>query len=101
MEIAVIGDRDFIVGFELSGVKKMYEVSESDYLGKFEECFIKENVGIIIMEEKYFKKLPARLKKKIEKTVSPVVVSISESDIGATDISALIKRSLGVDLWKG
>lgn len=100
MEVAVVGDRDFVVGFELAGIKRIYEVGESDYTERFEECFTKENVGIIIVEEKYFKKLPPRLKKKIEKAVSPVIVSLSESEAAASDIATLIKRSLGVDLWK-
>ena len=100
MKIAVIGEKDFTVGLQLGGVKAVYEVSETDYLQKFEECFNLENVGIIIMDEKYFKKLPHRIQKKIEKSISPVVVSISETDIGGADIGALIKRSLGVDLWK-
>ena len=100
MKIGIIGKKDFTVGFQLAGAKKIYEVSDQDYVEKFENCFSEQDVGIIIMDELFFKKLPLRLKKKIEKAVSPVVVSISETDIGGADLSALIKRCLGVDLWK-
>lgn len=100
MDIAVVGDKDFVVGFELASIKKKYEVDESNYTERFEECFGRQNIGIIIMDEKFFKRLPQRLKKKIEKSVSPVVVSLSDSEAGSADLSALIKRSLGVDLWK-
>lgn len=100
MKISVIGDKDFALGFRLSGIKKLCESNETNYVQNFESCFEDPEMGIIIIEERYFKKLPARLKKKIEKVVSPVIVSISGEEVGGTDIGAMIKRSLGVDLWK-
>ena len=100
MKIAVLGERDFATGFRLAGIKTVYEVSDADFVQRFEECFSVEGIGIIIMDEKYFKKLPSRFKKKIEKAVSPVVVSVSETNVGGADIAELIRRSLGVDLWK-
>ncbi len=100
MKIAVLGEKDFTLGFELGGIKKVKEINESNYVEAFEEYFSKEDTGIIIMDEKYFKRLPPRLRKKVEKSISPVVIAVSESGAGSSDIQALIKRSLGVDLWK-
>ncbi len=100
MKIIVMGGKDFTLGFQLGGIKEVWEIDENNYSQKFESCLVEADVGIVIIDEKYYKKLPARLKKKLEKMISPVIVSISESDVGASDISELIKRSLGVDLWK-
>ena len=55
MKIAVLGERDFATGFRLAGIKTVYEVSDADFVQRFEECFSVEGIGIIIMDEKYFK----------------------------------------------
>ena len=100
LKIVVIGEKDFALGFQLSGVKEVKEVNESNYVERFEKSMGEEGVGIIVMDDKYFKKLPQRVKKKIEKSITPVVIAMSETEVGASDLGALIKRCLGVDLWK-
>lgn len=100
MKIAVLGEKDFMLGFELGGVKTSCEINEQNFTEKFEEYFDRKEVGIIIMDEKFHKKLPARIKKKLEKAISPVVISVSPGGAGGTDLAELIKRCLGVDLWK-
>ncbi len=100
MKIAVMGEKDFRLGFEVGGVKVSYEIGEQDFVEKFEKCFEQKDIGIIIIDERFFKKMPARIKKKLEKTISPVVISIAPEGSGGSDLSELIKRCLGVDLWK-
>ena len=100
MKIAVMGEKDFMLGFEVGGVKVSCDINDQNYVERFEEYFDKKEIGIIIMDEKFYKKMPGRIKKKLEKTISPVVISISPEGSGGADLSELIKRCLGVDLWK-
>jgi len=100
MKIAVMGDKDFMLGFEVGGVKATCEINDNTYIEKFDEYFDKKDVGVIIIEERFFTKLPARVKKKLEKIISPVVISMSREGSKGSDLSELIKRCLGVDLWK-
>ena len=104
MEIAIIGERDFTIGFQLCGIKNITNIEESDY-SEFNSVFMQtiENaeVGIIVVNEGYYQKVPVQIRKKLEKLVSPVVVTLSdEESAGGVDLRNLIKRSLGVDLWK-
>jgi V/A-type H+-transporting ATPase subunit F len=99
MEIAVVGTDDFTIGFELCGVHRIYRTMNGDYMQKFDEAFNAKDNGVIIVDEDDFSKLPPHIQKRVEKTLSPVVVPVSELGKGA-DIRALIKRCIGIDLWK-
>ncbi len=100
MKIAVMGCKDFALGFGLGGVKTPYEVNENNYVELFEKCYSEREIGIIILEEQYYKKMPARIKKKLEENISPVVISISREDVGASDLGKLMLRVFGTDIWK-
>lgn len=98
MEIAVLGNDDFVTGFLLAGVKNVF-VAESALDDKIEEALQDKNIGILVMEAESYEKLLHRTKIKLEKLVTPVVVKVLAKG-QQTDIRDLIKRSVGVDLWK-
>jgi len=98
MEIAVIGNDDFVTGFALSGVRH-YFTSEANLDEKVEEALKYEEIGVLVMEEEQFKSLNSKTRKMLEKLVKPVLVLISDKG-KETDIREMIKRSLGVDLWR-
>ena len=100
MEIAVLGNRNFTLGFQLSGIRNTRIIQDNNLSEQFEECFNAAETGIIIIEEQYFQNLPKYIKKKVENTVIPVIVTLSDDEAAASDIGNLIKRSLGVDLWR-
>lgn len=98
MEIAVLGNDEFVTGFLLAGVKKVF-VSESTLDSKVSEALEDSEIGILVMEHESYDRLLHRTKTKLEKVVTPVVVKVSSKG-QETDIRDLIKRSVGVDLWK-
>ena len=104
MEISIIGERDFTLGFQLCGIKNIQNVEKSDYTNfnkVFTETIENSDIGIVVVNETYYQKMPIQIKKKLEKLVSPVVVALSDEDsAGGSDLRTLIKRSLGVDIWK-
>jgi len=98
MDIAVLGNDEFVTGFLLAGVKKVF-VSEGALDSKVDEALNDSDLGILVMENESYDKLLHRTKTKLEKVVTPVVVKVSSKG-EQTDIRDLIKRSVGVDLWK-
>lgn len=100
MRIAVIGSEDFALGFRVCGIKRVILAKDDDFAKKFNECFEQEDLGVIIVEESLYSTLPGRIKKRIEKTISPVVIPLSTDLSESTDLKYLIKRCIGIDLWK-
>lgn len=97
MEIAVVGNDDFVTGFALAGVRHIFS-AENNIDEKVEEVLRGSDIGVLVMEESQFQKLNNKNKKVLEKLVKPVLVLISAE--GSSDIRDKIKRSLGIDLWK-
>lgn len=99
MEIAVLGNDDFVTGFLLAGIKKAIVSGEKKLDGKIGEAMADSNIGILVLEQESFENLSHLTKKKLNKALTPVVVTVSRQR-KESDIRQLIKRSIGVDLWK-
>lgn len=98
MEIAVVGNDDFVTGFALAGVRHVFS-AESSQDEKIEEALKNADIGVLVMEESGYQALSNKNKKVLEKLVKPVLVLISDAG-KESDIRDRIKRSLGIDLWK-
>ena len=93
--IGVIGDNEFVLGFQLAGIKKIYDSKKAN----IEDILTKENLDILILESKDVQNLPLRLKEKVESSVKPTTVIISETAEAEETLRKMIKKSIGVDLW--
>jgi len=98
MEIAVIGNDDFVTGFQLAGVRNTFAV-EKNIDEKILDVLDNNEIGILVLEEKDFDGLKHKTKTMLEKRITPVVITLS-SEGKETDLKEMIKRSVGVDLWK-
>ncbi len=99
MELAVIGNSEFVTGFRLAGVKKIYEIKDYDMESTVQSVLEDSGVGIIVMHGDDVNKLPEILRDALSESVEPTVVTLG----GAGESSNLrekIKQSVGVDLWK-
>ena len=98
MEFGVIGDEQFVMGFNLLGIKKSIRIENNqefeDYLI---DMFKDKEVGIIIIQPEYYKNLSSKTKLKVDTSVKPTVIVLGEklSDI----LRDKIKHVIGVDLW--
>jgi len=100
MEIAVIGSAEFIIGFRLAGVQKIYAAEDEEKLKKHITKVLDDaNVGILVMESKDLIRLPTRMQTTLENSIRPTVIAIGEQE-GGLSLRERIKRSVGVDLWK-
>lgn len=101
MELAVIGKSEFVTGFRLAGIKKVYETvdikaTESAVI----EVLDDKNVGIIVMHNDDIANLPEIVAKNLNESIQPTVVALGGSGEGSTSLRDKIKQAVGVDLWK-
>ncbi len=99
MEIVVLGNDDFVTGFLLAGVKKVIVSQEKKLDLEIEKIVFDPSAGILVLEQESFDNLSHLTKRKLNKVLTPVVVTVSK-ERKESDIRQLIKRSIGVDLWK-
>ncbi|HJJ42009.1 MAG TPA: V-type ATP synthase subunit F [Methanocorpusculum sp.] len=100
MEIAVIGNKDFILGFQLSGIQKTYSADTPEKLAEtITKVMDDPNVGILVLQAADLEQIPRRLQVTIENSVKPTIVTIGGQEAGLS-LRERIKRSVGVDLWK-
>src|SRR3989338_9530212 len=98
VKTAVLGSNEFIVGFKLAGIKDTIEASNAplDDIRKLKE---KKEHGVVIIDEKLMENLDKHDREDIEDSVDPVFIPVS-AKIEQDSLKRLIKKSIGVDLWK-
>ncbi|MBN1386625.1 V-type ATP synthase subunit F [Candidatus Woesearchaeota archaeon] len=100
MELNVVGGSDFVLGFQLSGIQKTFEVDDRQKcLDTINSVMADPNAGILILDDKIFQSLAPHEKERVERSVKPVVLTLSTST-GQDAMRKMILKSIGVDLWK-
>jgi V/A-type H+/Na+-transporting ATPase subunit F len=97
-EIAVIGDSEFALGFELIGIKKIVEAESRSSVFSAFSTLMKEDVGIIVTNDKTIEKLDANFRRSVENSVTPIVVILSEKAVAQDNLRELIKKAIGIDI---
>lgn len=99
MELGVIGQPDFTLGFRLAGIKRIFEVEDPKQMEKrVREVIDKGEVGILVLHGDDFARFPAAMRKELSNIVRPVVIPVGPRE--DTDLREKIKQAVGVDLWK-
>jgi V/A-type H+-transporting ATPase subunit F len=101
MEIAVIGNSEFILGFRLAGIRKTYASENDEKLTEYITNVLQDGeVGILVLNSSDMEKVSRRLRATLENSVKPTVIAIGSEEEGGLSMRERIKRSVGVDLWK-
>ncbi|WP_321506022.1 V-type ATP synthase subunit F [uncultured Methanoregula sp.] len=100
MEIAVIGNSEFILGFRLAGIRKTYAAENDEKLTEnITRVLADSDVGILVLNSSDMERIPRKLRVTLENSVKPTVIAIGGEE-GGLSMREKIKRSVGVDLWK-
>jgi V/A-type H+-transporting ATPase subunit F len=99
MEIAVVGNSDFAIGFRLAGIRKTYDVTSSDIESKIQSVLNDKNVAILIIHNDDQRMLSLHLQQTLDDSVEPTVIAIGGKG-ESTNLRDKIKQAVGVDLWK-
>lgn len=97
MDIAVIGSEEFVLGFRLAGLRRVFVAHPEDYQSKILEALETPGIGILAADSKDIDLLAPNVRTKILDSISPVVVPVGR---GESDLREKVKRAIGVDLYK-
>jgi len=100
-EIGVIGSPEFTTGFQLAGVRRFANVLEEDKSEELDaavtEMLEDDDVGIVVMHEDDLEHLSRTVRRAVETSVEPVLVTLG-SAAGGGGLRDQIKRAIGIDL---
>lgn len=97
MEIAVVGSEEFVVGFRLAGIKRVYGVTPDKLLDTIVKVMDEQEVGILAVHQDDLQKLPPQLRTKMMESVDPVVIPVGLEE---GDMRDKVRRAMGIDLYK-
>jgi len=100
MEISVVGSSDFVTGFRLAGIRKVYETDRTGIEPVVRTVLEDKDIGILVIHNDDFSKLPESLRALLDASVQPTVITLGGSSTGSTNLREKIKQAVGVDLWK-
>jgi len=97
MEIAVVGPEEFVVGFRLAGIRKVYGVTPDKLLETIVKVMDEPEVGILAVHQDDLQKLPPQLRAKMMESVDPVVIPVGLEE---GDMRDKVRRAMGIDLYR-
>ena len=98
VKIAVVGGNEFVVGFQLVGIRDIIETVDKPY-NDLKNLRTQKEIGIVVVDDKIMESLEPHQRLDIEASVHPVFISVS-TKTEQDSLKRLIKKSIGVDLWK-
>ncbi len=102
-EIAVVGSPEFTTGFRLAGVRTFANVPEEEKPEELDDAVTEtledEGVGIVVMHDDDLAHLSRDVRKNVETSVEPVVVTLG-GGAGSGSLREQIKRAIGIDLME-
>ena len=97
MEIAVIGSDEFVRGFRLAGIRRVFVTNSDNYQEKMLEAMSQPTIGILAVDAKDLVNLSFQVRQRVNDSIQPVIVPVGGSD---DDLREKVKRAIGVDLYK-
>ncbi|MCJ2564274.1 MAG: V-type ATP synthase subunit F [Thermoplasmata archaeon] len=98
MEIAVVGDEDFVLGYKLVGIRKTYPAEDEELESVINDVLQDTGVGILVLSSRSLGKVSAGAKRRIMASSHPVVISVGAEE--EEDLREKVKKAIGVDLYK-
>ena len=97
-ELAVCGNIDFLTGFQLAGINKLFTVlHEERFEDSLNKAMLDETVGILVVRDEDMRVFHPHRRKQLLESVKPVIISIGRTDVG--DIRDKIRQAIGIDLY--
>ena len=94
--ITVVGNHDFVLGFQLAGIHNTYV--EENIEQRVTSILLEKETDILVLHDEDYKKLSAPLRKRANESVKPIVIAVG--NLEEDDLRVRIKKVIGVDLYK-
>jgi len=98
--IAVVGDRELVIGYRLNGIDDTFVVSDEDASKKMQQLYSSGEFGLIIASESVRGKLSTQFMSQIEASIEPLVLFLpaQKESVHQESLSILAKRVLGISI---
>ena len=93
----ILGGEEFTLGFRLAGVNDIVEVNENSSEKEIKKILDEKTDGICVVDKKTIDMLHERTRSKIEDSVKPVFVVLSET-AEQENIRRMIIKAIGIDI---
>lgn len=103
-KIAVIGERELVIGYRLLGIDDTFIVSEkTDASRKMEEILSSHKYNMIIASQFVNESLSQVTRSKVESSIEPLVIFMPSlsGNLQEESLAALAKRVLGISIKTG
>ena len=102
-KIAVVGEKELVLGYRLLGVEDAFPVSKADSQKALMDLFNSGKYNLIIVGNEARRGLSVAVLEKLEASIVPLVVFMpsTDSEVAEESLSRLAKRVLGVDIMVG
>ncbi|MFB6153539.1 MAG: V-type ATP synthase subunit F [Halodesulfurarchaeum sp.] len=101
-EIAVVGAPEFTTGFRLAGVRTFVNVREPEKEDELDDAvrtvLANDDVGIVVMHADDLEYLSRDVRRTVEESIEPTVVTLGSGSAGGGGLREQIKRAIGIDL---
>ena len=102
--IAIIGERELVMGYRLLGIDDTYIVNQADEaLKTMESIFFSRKFNLIIASQFVSASLPHLFRTRVEASIEPLVLFMPslKGNVQEESISTLAKRVLGISIKMG
>jgi V/A-type H+-transporting ATPase subunit F len=101
--IAVVGERELVIGYRLLGIDDTFIVSGEEASKTIQDLYSSGKFSLIIASDAVRSTIPTVFRKKIEASIEPLVLFMPtmEGNIHEESIAALAKRVLGISIPTG
>lgn len=101
--IAVVGDRQLVIGYRLLGIDDTYIAEGDEAVQVMQKLFYSNEFGLIVASRSVRDALTQTFRTKIDASIEPLVIFMPSLQEGAKEesISDLARRVLGVDIKVG
>jgi len=100
--LAIVGDRELVIGYRLIGIDDTFIVDDEEANKKIQELYSSGEFGLIIASDSVRTKIPSKFLSEIEGSIEPLVLflpSLKETaEEDKESIAALAKRILGINI---
>lgn len=100
--LAIVGDRELVIGYRLIGIDDTFIASDEDAGKKIHELYSSGEFGLIIASDSVRSQLSSKFLSEVEGSIEPLVLFMpSQKETTAEDeesIAALAKRVLGINI---
>ena len=94
--IAVMGREEFVLGFQLTGIRKVI-VGDENPREQVRSLLQSKDTSIVLIDQATIDKLEEHDLFDVESSIAPVFVTLS-TEGGMGNLRKLIKKSIGVDI---